>query len=173
MIHLEEMKTDVLKKLDYNVYNSYFFNHAISIHFRLGDYKKVQHVHPIMNVKYYEDSLQYIQERRVADKNVLYFCEEEDITEVSQIIDSLKVKFPKYQFIRADNELEDWEQMLLMSCCRYNIIANSTFSWWGAYFNSDSKKMVIYPSVWFGPNVKYVTDDLFPNEWIKMEVVID
>lgn len=173
MIQLEEMKANVIKKLDYNIYNNYFFNQAISFHFRLGDYKKVQHVHPIMNIKYYEDSLKYIQERRVADKNVLYFCEEEDIKEVSEIIDSLKATFPKYQFIRADNELEDWEQLLLMSCCRYNVIANSTFSWWGAYFNSDSKKTVIYPSVWFGPNVKYVTDDLFPSEWIKMEVVVE
>ena len=60
--------------------------------------------------------------------------------------------------------------MLFMSCCRYNVIANSSFSWWGAYFNNDSKQMVIYPSIWFVETAGINVNDLFPSEWIKMEV---
>ena len=56
--------------------------------------------------------------------------------------------------------------MLYMSLCRHNIIANSSFSWWGAYFNSNKEKIVCYPSVWFGNNMD--TRDLCPETWIKM-----
>jgi hypothetical protein len=56
--------------------------------------------------------------------------------------------------------------MLLMSCCKHNIIANSSFSWWGAYFNSNADKIVCYPEVWFANNTD--TSDLCPLEWIKM-----
>jgi len=54
-----------------------------------------------------------------------------------------------------------------MSCCDHNIIANSTFSWWGAYFNNNKEKIVCYPDKWFGPkNANLNTKDLFPENWI-------
>ena len=80
----------------------------------------------------------------------------------------LKAEFPGITFLRADPLLEDWEQMILMSLCRHNIIANSTFSWWGAYLNTSRQKMVIYPGTWFGPKIKHGLQDLFPGDWIKI-----
>jgi hypothetical protein len=56
--------------------------------------------------------------------------------------------------------------MLIMSCCKDNIIANSTFSWWGAYLNNHKDKIVCYPSQWYGPKKNVSTKDLFPEEWI-------
>ena len=57
-----------------------------------------------------------------------------------------------------------------MSKCYHNIIANSTFSWWGAYLNSNKNKIICYPSMWFtDPKYKNVYD-MFPNEWIKCNV---
>ena len=53
--------------------------------------------------------------------------------------------------------------MLLMSNCSHNILANSTFSWWGGYLNSNSNKIVIYPEKWIGLTNK--TEDLFPKNW--------
>jgi hypothetical protein len=64
--------------------------------------------------------------------------------------------------------LEDWEQMLLMSLCNHNIIANSTFSWWGAYLNDNPGKIVCYPEHWFMPEVKKDVTDLFEEDWIKI-----
>jgi hypothetical protein len=54
-----------------------------------------------------------------------------------------------------------------MSCCNHNIIANSTFSWWGAYLNENKDKIICYPSLWFEEKNKHLnTKDLFPDDWI-------
>ena len=58
--------------------------------------------------------------------------------------------------------------MIYLSSCQHNIIANSTFSWWGAYLNQNKHKIVTYPSIWFGFNAN--TSDLFPTDWIKINM---
>ena len=73
----------------------------------------------------------------------------------------------QFHFVR--DTIADWQQMLLMSVCDHNIIANSTFSWWGAYFNTNPQKVVCYPSVWFGPGVAHNTMDLCPESWAKID----
>jgi hypothetical protein len=141
----------------------------ISMHFRLGDYKKLPNHYMILNAEYYKAAL-----RRVLNKNaetvVLYFCEEPDLEEVDNMIQNIRMDFPGSTFLRADPELEDWEQLILMSLCKHNIIANSTFSWWGAYLNTSREKMVICPLTWFGPKLQQSHDlnDLFPDDWIKI-----
>ena len=142
-----------------------------SMHFRLGDYKKVSDFHPISTYEYYERSLQYIHDKNPTQKfTVLYFCEEEDDEIVLVTINNLKNKFPDYEFIKGENSLDDWEQLLLMSCCHHDIIANSSFSWWAAYFNSSKDKIVCYPSIWFGSHANIDTRDLCPDNWIKIDV---
>jgi hypothetical protein len=125
-----------------------------------------------MTKEYYHKSLKYIQSINCSvNFTVLYFCEDVDVNDVNVIINYLKQEFPTFKFICGSNSingLEDWEQMLLMSCCHHNIIANSSFSWWGAYFNECSDKIVCYPSVWFGPAIKNNTDDLSPLNWIRI-----
>ena len=107
-------------------------------------------------------------------KKVIYFCEEEDIQTVEETIQQCKKLFPTLEFLRASNLLEDWEQMLLMSECKHHIIANSSFSWWGAYFgfqNQDKQnKIICYPSLWFAASAKENTKDLHPSEWVKIEI---
>jgi hypothetical protein len=143
---------------------------TVSMHFRIGDYKKIQEHHPILSLKYYETAL-YLLRKQSGKKEwtVLYVCEEEDITEVEETIFKLREIFPNMTFIKLDGGLDDWEQMLAMSICRHHIIANSTFSWFGAYFNTSLTKLVYYPSKWFGPaqGTKNM-NDLCPNEWQKI-----
>jgi hypothetical protein len=170
LINLKEMKFDVLNTTEYTYE---FLQNATSLHFRIGDYKKVQHHHPIMTYEYYEKSLSYITTTSPSDsvRYVLYFCEDDDIFDVLIIVNRLKLKFRNLKFLRCSSKLSDWEQLLIMSLCRYNVIANSSFSWWGAYFNSSDNRIVCYPSKWFGKVAiaTHDTTDLCPPEWVKIE----
>jgi hypothetical protein len=141
----------------------------VSMHFRLGDYKKLPDHYIILSVDYYRAALNHMIETNSVTK-VLYFCEEPDLEDVETIITTLKTDFPSVVFLRADPELEDWEQLILMSICRHNIIANSTFSWWGAYLNTYRQKTVVCPSTWFGRKMQKTHDlkDLFPDSWIRI-----
>jgi hypothetical protein len=165
MIGVEQMKTSLLNKLNYES-----LENTISMHFRIGDYKPIQHVHPVMTKEYYARCLKHIQSKESTTSFIImYFCEDADVKDVEEKIGYLSNQFPTYTFMRGNNILEDWEQLLLMSCCRHNIIANSSFSWWAAYFNSWDNKMVCYPSTWFGPSIQHNTKDLCPSNWVKMD----
>lgn len=144
------------------------FEQTVSMHFRLGDYKHIQHCHPIQTIHYYQHALAHILERSNDITYVLYFCEDEDVEIVQASIVALQETWPYLTFQRANSRLADWEQLVCMSCCRHNIIANSSFSWWGAYFNDHADKMVCYPSTWFGHAMKHDTRDLCPTEWRKI-----
>ena len=139
----------------------------VSLHFRMGDYKNLPNHHPIMSIEYYEKSIEYIISQQNCKLAFLYFCEKEDNDYINDvIISSLQKKFSNCTFIKANDDIEDWEQMLMMSNCNHNIIANSSFSWWGAYFNTNTDKIVCYPSLWFGQAYShYNLSDLCPNTW--------
>ena len=168
IIMLHNKKLEVLSITEYT---PEVLLNSISLHFRMGDYKKLQHIHPIMNFEYYKNALTYI-ETNLDNKEsfqVLYFCEDSDIEEVTDIIHDLEIMFSRFTFVRCDDKLQDWEQMLIMSLCGHNIIANSTFSWWGAYFNDNENKMVCYPKLWFGEEAPHNTIDMFPPNWVEIK----
>jgi hypothetical protein len=144
--------------------------HTISMHFRLGDYKDIQDRHPIMPIDYYQFAILEIMAKYNATKpiKIIYFCEKEDNNDVDYTVNVLKILFDFIVFEKADDEIPDWKQMILMSCCQDNIIANSTFSWWAAYLNQNKEKIVCYPKTWFGPVIKHNTTDLFPDTWHKI-----
>jgi len=167
MIGIEKIKNSTVLKANMN---QDYLNNTISMHFRLGDYKNLQHVHPIMTVDYYKNAISFICSKEPNSKSVLYFCEEEDIYDVNKTIIQLKKSFPDITFIGASIDLADWEQMMLMSSCKHNIIANSSFSWWAAHFNTNPNKMVCYPSKWFGQAASHDTSDLCPEEWNKISI---
>jgi hypothetical protein len=168
VIGLEKTREALTTKLNMT---SEYFDNIISMHFRIGDYKKIQHFHPLATYEYYDRSLQHLKKTQPTQTfTVLYFCEDEDIADVMVIVDRLSAKYSEYKFVRDENALADWEQLLLMSCCHHNIIANSSFSWWAAYFNTHKDKVVCYPSVWFGEVARNDTRDLCPPEWLRVQV---
>jgi hypothetical protein len=168
LIGLEKLKQSVLDTISLNKDD---LNNIISMHFRLGDYKKLADFHPIATPKYYENALNHFKNKfPETNFSILYFCEDADVNDVQITIQNLENIFPNYKFTRGTNTLSDWQQMIYMSLCRHNIIANSSFSWWGAYFNANPDKVICYPSVWFGQTANIDTRDLCPQEWIKLNV---
>ena len=173
MIRLNS-QLDVVKKNYASLFKDETELYTISMHFRLGDYKFIQHSHNILPYEYYEKSIQYMissletlpQTEKI---RILYFCEAEDNVHVLQVIYRLSQRFNEIKFIKVGDEIQDWEQLLLMACCDSNIIANSSYSWWGAYFNRNTEKIICYPYLWFGPNLsKLIMDDMFPDTWKKI-----
>ena len=128
-----------------------------------------------MPKEYYEKSLNMMLLNIKTNKaiRILYFCEEEDNDDVNQIIQYLKTNITQYtvEFVKVDDAIEDWKQLLLMSCCNSHIIANSSYSWWGAYLCPDHNKHVCYPSKWFGPGMgNLIVNDMFPCYWKKIDI---
>jgi hypothetical protein len=156
-------KIELMEKLGMNPDD---FKNTISLHFRRGDYKKIQDCHPVLNIDYYQSGLQFIYE--TYPKNIFkiyYCCEEDDFEDVLDMIQTLEKKYPSFNFERCSSELVDWEQLLFMSLCNHNIIANSSFSWWSALLNDDQNSIKCYPSIWFGASQPHNTRDLFPPTW--------
>lgn len=188
ILKLNNKRNELIKKIIlnsntfYNLPNNEINNlnivniqNSISLHFRLGDYKKYPTKHPVLPKEYYSNALEFILNKIQNDninnnlfsKKVYYFCEtnEEDLIIVNETINYLQNNYPLLIFEKVSNNLKDWEQMLFMSFMKYNIIANSTFSWWGSYLNQNKNKIITYPSLWFGSELNNDTSDLLPNDW--------
>jgi len=159
---------------------------TIAMHFRIGDYAHIQEAHPILPLDYYRRALQHVLDNIPSSDlydttcennpnvkiNVLIFnqaCDNAIVLEHIRALKSDPAFAKRCRFYKVPDMFEDWKQLLLMSVCDYNIIANSTFSWWGAYFNQNPGKIVCYPSTWFGPALKHDTRDLFPADWVRIK----
>jgi len=150
--------------------DEYNYSDMVALHFRVGDYANIQEHHPLMPMEYYVNALESLISQTGRDNwTILFFCEENDVGYANLKIEILRSKFPNLVFEKIDSKYADWQQVLIMSLCQHNIIANSTFSWWGAYFNKNVDKRVYYPSLWFGPlQANKRMDDLFPPVWNKI-----
>ena len=156
---LKQLIQDTLGKYDH------YLENTATLHFRLGDYKNLTQYHALIDISYYKNALKKIEK----NSKVLYFFEEEDREEVSNKIKILQEENPEMVFTPIDTGIVDWEQVLIMSGIKDNIIANSTFSWWGAYLSDIPDKKIVYPSTWFGPRMSNKnTSDLFFDHWIKI-----
>ena len=136
-------------------YSETLNSETCSLHVRRGDYVKKQNFHPLQTVEYYKKSIDIIGE----DKNYLIFSD--DIEWCEKNLSFIKNK----TFISGN---KDYQDLYLMSLCNDNIIANSSFSWWGAWMNNNPNKKVIAPDNWFGKNVNINSGDIVPDEWIKL-----
>jgi hypothetical protein len=168
IIHLEDNRQVV--KSEFSHYFSVDKEQVlISMHFRLGDYKNLPTYHPILPIEYYRKSIEYLSLKLPDTKfQILYCCEENDNEIVLKNIQYLKDTFShlSLDFVKVSDEICDWKQMIIMSLCNHHIIANSTFSWWSAYFNSYEEKIVCYPSIWFGISLQNKrVSDMYPNTW--------
>jgi hypothetical protein len=138
------------------------YQNSVSVHVRRGDYvtiPKINLTHGTLPISYYQAACRKILE---TSPDAHFFVSSDDINWT-------KENFPKdfvTTFVSSPG-IKNHEELALMSLCKHNIIANSTFSWWAAWLNENPNKIVIAPSHWFA-NPKLSTADLIPPTWIKM-----
>lgn len=127
---------------------------AISVHIRRGDYKRNESL--LLDARYYLDAINYIK-RYIKNPVFIVFSDEMEWVKENISFED------KVIYIDQKLKLQDYEELMLMSKCKHNIIANSTFSWWGAWLNQNPEKIVVAPSKW-----GRMQKDIVPNEWIKI-----
>ena len=133
-------------------------NNSISIHIRRGDYLlKENNNHYVDLSKYY---LKAIEESAKLFNNPKYFIFTDDSLWVTK---NLILNYP-YTIVDVNDGINSFFDMYLMSICKSNIIANSSFSWWGAWLNNKKDKIVYAPKHWFNDRSVY-TSDLIPSSW--------
>jgi hypothetical protein len=126
----------------------------ISLHIRRGDFLINSGNHYNLSLSYYEKALQEFDKTR----QVIIFSDDTEWCKTQDL-------FADDRFLVAETG-NSYIDLCLMTLCSDYIIANSTFSWWGAWLSQNSNKIVIYPDKWFGPNNSdKSTKDLFPEEW--------
>ncbi|MCW3073844.1 MAG: hypothetical protein JWP69_913 [Flaviaesturariibacter sp.] len=136
-------------------------HNSVAIHIRRGDYSNetTRKVHGIIPLSYYEDAVKIIQTKIAAPR---FYIFSDDGAWVQE-----NLAIPNAAVVSGVQSKTHFEDLFLMSQCRHNIIANSSFSWWGAWLNANSNKTVIAPKQWFNQGPKD-TQDLIPERWIKI-----
>lgn len=139
---------------------------SVSIHVRRGDYLSVSAstAHVALDRGYYRRAASLMTALLGSDCDFFLFSDDPDF--VAHAFADL----PRATVVRSD-ERAPWEDMFLMARCQHNIIANSSYSWWGAWLNTHDGRRVIAPARWFAPAKLASTNvlDMFPEDWILLQ----
>ncbi|MCX7772822.1 MAG: alpha-1,2-fucosyltransferase [Clostridia bacterium] len=138
---------------------------SVSIHVRRGDYLNKDNINLFSNLgdsHYYDLAISYL-ESRFSDLRFYIFSNDNDWCRRH-----LKLKSPAV-FVDWNNGIGSYKDMQLMAACKHNIIANSSFSWWGAWLNRNPGKTVIAPEKWFIDKSGYSNEMIIPIEWVRID----
>lgn len=153
---LEDKNAEILEQIK--------STNSVSIHIRRGDYVTLESantLHGLCSLDYYEKAVEYIAKKvGNSGKTPHFFVFSDDIEWVRA---NLKIDYPN---IMIDfNQQNCHFDLELMKNCKHNIVANSSFSWWGAWLNENPDKIVIAPKKWLATSQKC---DIVPIEWVKI-----
>jgi hypothetical protein len=135
---------------------------SVAIHVRRGDYvshKKTSQIMSLCSMDYYNRAIRHIEAS--VEKPIFYiFSDDPDWA-------ATNFAFLDRKTVISHNESDSsYVDMQLMSCCKHQIIANSTFSWWGAWLNEYPKKQVLAPARWFAAQSE--PEDIYPKSWLVL-----
>ena len=139
---------------------------SIGLHIRRGDYVNNTFYYDLSNDDYYYKAIEYINYRLRSFNDLTYYVFSDDSAYASEFLNSIGIRNTK--IININRGQNSYKDMFLMSQCKHNIIANSSFSWWGAWLNSNPQKNVIAPRKWFKEYSEQEQQDLIPKQWIKL-----
>lgn len=167
--YFKHIQKDIIKKFNSSapldeknqqMLNEILQTNSVSIHIRRGDYvtlESAKNFHGNCSLDYYQKAVEYIASK-VESPHFYLFSDD-----IDWVTKNLKIEYP---FTIVDfNQDKGWLDLNLMKRCKHNIIANSTFSWWGAWLNENPHKIVISPKNWIIQKLKC---DVIPREWVKL-----
>ena len=132
---------------------------SVSIHIRRWDYLKLNNLYNILDENYYNKWISLLKKEKW---NLKFFIFSDDIERCKE-----HLNIDNAFYVKWNNWNKAWQDMYLMSCCKHNIIANSSFSWWWAWLNNNPHKKVIAPKKWFSKEDTY-QNDIIPTYWTKI-----
>lgn len=133
---------------------------SVSIHIRRGDYLSNQYANGFAGVctpEYYTRSVEYMRHKVTEVQFYVFTDDPEWVNSYFQLENAI--------YVQHNTGADSWQDMYLMSRCKHNIIANSSFSWWGAWLNRNPEKIVIAPQKWWR---LFEKDDVVPLNWIRI-----
>lgn len=133
---------------------------SVSVHIRRGDYLKVAAT--LCSISYYEKAITLMKEKVNPELFVIF---SDDIAWCKEHFGNL-IGASETLYVDWNKGKESFRDMQLMSLCQHNIIANSSFSWWGAWLNQNPNKIVMCPSRWMPHGTQ---PDVLPSDWIKID----
>lgn len=136
---------------------------AVSCHVRRGDYLK-DPLYGVCTSEYYVKAIDEINRKVSPD---LYCVFSDDVKWCKENLGEIIGKDKEIVFVDWNKGQNSFRDMQLMSLCNHNIIANSSFSWWGAWLNNHDDKVVVAPNIWMN---KPMVNDPLCDSWIKIKV---
>lgn len=125
---------------------------SVAVHIRRGDYVRVRHA---LKPAYYNNAIRMMKQKY---QNPIFLIFSEDLEWAKKNLSNTN----DYVYVNEDRKLQDYEELMIMSRCRSNIISNSTYSWWGAWLNRNTDKMVIAPKEpWLSKQT-----NIIPKDWV-------
>lgn len=137
---------------------------SVSLHIRRGDYvqkKHFQNKYATCSLDYYKNGVQYIA-KSIENPTLFIFSDDKE-----WVKENLNLPYETV-FVDFNSGAKSYEDLRLMSLCKHNIIANSSFSWWGAWLNANSNKIVVAPQKWFNDE-SINQKDVIPETWVRLE----
>ncbi len=165
---LTDYKQDILLSLQLKL--NLLPGKKISLHVRRGDYIKLQHTHHVLSIKYYQTAVKIMKDNLGSEyKDYIYLVFSDDITWCKK--QNFLKNLPDVHFIEDSDAITKGPvevfQLYLMSMCEHNIIANSSFSWWGSYLNLNPNKIVVCPKTWFAKGGPPDWSTIYCKNWIR------
>lgn len=155
-----EYKNEPDKEMAENIKNS----NSVGIHIRRGDYSnnpRINQYHGTCSLEYYQKASQTLEKKFSNLKYFLFSDDPEWVNDNFNFLHNFKIV--------SDGKRSELDEMHLLSDCKHQIIANSSFSWWGAWLNKNSEKVIIAPERWFLDEEKQKqSKNITPDEWIKL-----
>jgi len=155
---------DKLEGLSLEISKKIAATNSVSLHIRRGDYvqkKRNQSLYAACSLDYYKRGLEQIVQK--IDNPTLFIFSDD----IEWVKENLKLPYESV-YVTHNTGAKSYEDLRLMSLCKHNIIANSSFSWWGAWLNNNQEKIVIAPLKWFNDD-SINQSDVIPCSWVRID----